>query len=59
MSPLISRQVQRDGGGIYGVHRFAEFFAGKPSSQQGAYSLYRAWLAEHKSVKFVTMAVPS
>ena len=32
MSPLISRQAQRDGGGIYG---FAEFFAGKPSSQQG------------------------
>lgn len=23
-----------DGGGIYGVHGFAEFFARKPSSQQ-------------------------
>ena len=34
MSPLLSRQAQRDGGGIYGVHGFAEFFAGKPSSQQ-------------------------
>ena len=39
MSPLISRQAQRDGGGIYGVHRFAEFFAGKPSPQQGGVQL--------------------